>query len=819
MLRSLRARMFLSLVTFGFILIFTVPQVFGRTTPDASQVIGNPQAQSIPNAAITAVFQLYHPMFRKAYYGYTSSVYIQNLGTIAANYVLNFSSGASYTPPTLAPGASTLILATDVTSLPSGNVTGISTLIISSDQPMQSLVIDRTIAGTDRIMAYNGIPDTPATTELRFGPFIKSSTGNASIAVQNVSASVADMTFTLYDSSGKIVITSSITSVKPGSVGTLISSIMVTLPNGTYSVRASSTVPIVGILSYASNDTAERWFRPAMTVSAGSSSGVNNLSVPRFYRSSVDVDGTRSTRLTLLNTSAVAANASVKFYNAIGTLAFTTTQSIAAGGMAFVDPTTIQLSTGFAGSVVISSDQPLGLTELTTYDSGGATNPRTSNADSYTLTSPANSSLMPSFPYLAFGTGEQTVVFAQNVTTQTTDLQLMLSGGFLGTYPRVAPNASARFGTIVMAGAGNYTGMGTITTNALVSVLVDIEGDFLISATPTPTATLTPTSTGTITATPIVTMTATPAGTASATPITTPSATPVGTISATPTLAGTISATPVFTKTPTPMGTISATPTPVGTISATPTLAGTISATPVFTKTPTPAGTISATPTLAGTISATPVFTKTPTPAGTTSATPTTTSISATPTTTSISTTPTTTSISTTPTTTPAVTGTPVATAMPATQIPTPTASAGSTLTPTLYLNYLVGAPGSAFVVNGYNYPAGSSVDLLINDVVAANLTVDSTGNFSLVLQSPSGALPGFYVVTAVVRAIPVAALPQANTTVSRFGVFQLVTSGEGAVVRAAPSGAPTTRVDVPTAVAASPLASPPYTYLPLIHR
>jgi len=140
-------------------------------------------------------------------------------------------------------------------------------------------------------------------------------------------------------------------------------------------------------------------------------------------------------------------------------------------------------------------------------------------------------------------------------------------------------------------------------------------------------------------------------------------------------------------------------------------------------------------------------------------------------------------------------------------------------VTPTLYLNYLLGAPGSVFVVTGYNYPPGSSVDLLVNGLVAANVTADGSGGFSLLLQTPSGALPGFYVVTAVVHPIPVAALSQASTTAPQFGVFHLVTSGEGAVVRVAPPGAPTTKVDVPAAAAANPLASPPYTYLPIIRR
>lgn len=800
MFRSLRVRMFLSLVTFGFVLIFTVPQVFGRTPPTAVQAIAHPQALLSPHAALTGALQLYHPLFTKAYYGNDSSVYVQNLGTSPANYTLNFSTGVSYTPPVLAPGESAMISAADVISLPTG-FTG--NLMIVSTQPMQSLQINRAATGIDQMYIYNGIPAAAAATDLRFSPFVKSTTGMSAITVQNIGTSVANLTFYLYDSSGSLVLTYPYPSpINPGGGVVLVGPItFVTLPNGTYSLRVSSTTPIVGILQYTSNDTTERWFRPAMTINTGSTSGVNYNYVPRFYRSAVGVDGTRSTRLTLLNTGTVAANASVLFYNITGTLTFSNTQSIAAGGMAFVDPAATLLPAGFAGSAVVSSDQPLGLTELTTYDSGGTTVPRTSNADSYMLTSPAIPSLMPSFPYLAFGTGEQTVVHAQNVTTQTTDLQLMLSGGFVGTYPRVAPNASARFGTVLMAGAGSYTGMGTITTNALVSVLVDIEGAFPAPpTTPTMTATPTPTLPGT----PVATLTATPVITMSATPTAIPG------VTLTPTWVITGTVTPA-TPTAFPVGTLTPTPVITGTITLTPTPVITGTGTPIATSTALPVGTPTDTPVITGTITPatpTPVGTLTATPVGTISATPTSTTIPATPTATLVAT------ISATP-----MPGTPTATAIPATQIPTPTAAGGSVVTPTLYLNYLLGAPGSVFVVTGYNYPPGSSVDLLVNGLVAANVTADGSGGFSLLLQTPSGALPGFYVVTAVVHPIPVAALSQASTTAPQFGVFHLVTSGEGAVVRVAPPGAPTTKVDVPTAAAANPLASPPYTYLPLIRR
>jgi hypothetical protein len=159
-------------------------------------------------------------------------------------------------------------------------------------------------------------------------------------------------------------------------------------------------------------------------------------------------------------------------------------------------------------------------------------------------------------------------------------------------------------------------------------------------------------------------------------------------------------------------------------------------------------------------------------------------------------------------------------TAVPATQVPTPTLPASPGVTPTLYLNYLTGAPGSSFLISGYNFPPTSSVALQINSVLAVSLTTDANGSFRLLLNAPSNALPGFYVVTAVVVSAPAGVtLAQVHAPTGKIGVFELVTSGPNAVVRTAPANAPATSANIPATAAANPLTSPPYTYLPLVRK
>lgn len=56
------------------------------------------------------------------------------------------------------------------------------------------------------------------------------------------------------------------------------------------------------------------------------------------------------------------------------------------------------------------------------------------------------------------------------------------------------------------------------------------------------------------------------------------------------------------------------------------------------------------------------------------------------------------------------------------------------------------GAPGSHFLVEGYNFTPGATLELRLNEVLLSNsLSVDQQGRFRLLLATLPGAMQGYY--------------------------------------------------------------------------
>lgn len=68
--------------------------------------------------------------------------------------------------------------------------------------------------------------------------------------------------------------------------------------------------------------------------------------------------------------------------------------------------------------------------------------------------------------------------------------------------------------------------------------------------------------------------------------------------------------------------------------------------------------------------------------------------------------------------------------------------------TPVLTTNYATGGPGSFFRVTGYNFPAGGSVTVEVNDRPLGIVSADQNGNIAFILETGSASL-GSYLVSA----------------------------------------------------------------------
>lgn len=474
MSHHLRSRLLVPLVALAVLLIFLAPQALSRPAPPAVQVFAGPTTAHLT----TASYQLYHPFFFKDYFGLSSTLYVQNLSSSQASFTLVFPDGRQPVSDVLQPGGGRAIAASSLTQLPGS--TRIAVLLLA-DQPMQSLVVNRKTTGSDRVTDCPGLPPPSAATSLLLGPSTVPTPGMSSVTVENTGSGSANLIFEAVDATGAIRATYH-TTVNPGAVVTVASSAISGLtPDFNGYVRVRSDQPTVGFASFE-QDTLS-WIRPAMAPSTKSF-------VPRLLSSAADAGGSRTTRLTLVSTAAAVTNVSIEVFHSNGTGAGMHSLTVPPRGMVTFDPSVIPaLAPGFAGSAVVSSDWPLGVVELTSYD-GAAT--RASNADSYLVPGVNLSSIRADLPFLAFGAGERTVVSAQNAGTDNAQIALMLANGVIGTASGVMPGASTRFDTST-TGWGPFSGSGAVTLPVgSISVLVDIEGEPLplppiATEVPTPT--------------------------------------------------------------------------------------------------------------------------------------------------------------------------------------------------------------------------------------------------------------------------------------------------------------------------------------------
>ncbi|NTW01223.1 MAG: hypothetical protein HGA19_07905 [Oscillochloris sp.] len=66
---------------------------------------------------------------------------------------------------------------------------------------------------------------------------------------------------------------------------------------------------------------------------------------------------------------------------------------------------------------------------------------------------------------------------------------------------------------------------------------------------------------------------------------------------------------------------------------------------------------------------------------------------------------------------------------------------------PGLSISYDTGAPGSSFVVTGFNYPANQSLLISVNEIPLGTITTDEIGGFSIVITSVADNGEGYYII------------------------------------------------------------------------
>jgi uncharacterized repeat protein (TIGR01451 family) len=305
---------------------------------------------------------LYHPNFAKNYYGYSSTLYLQNAAPTATMVLLSFydltgGSGTISVSHTI-PARGTMIMPSDsVEELADGQR---YSLITSADQSIESSVHTHAPPSfSDRLAIYQG--QRGGSTIQYFAPFFGGDeTLTSTLSLWNVSASDANLATVFYDRYGTLASAWDYT-VLPGEQIFILDP---GLPAGFLgSVIVTSDQPMIGLLTLSdqNGETLEHY--------GALSTGDAQVFMPRALKAVDEGEGPRTTTLFVVNTSAAQTDVTMSFYDSAGTLGLTTTFKLPAHGSWQVDlGSEGNLSDGSLWSVVVSADQPLAIGELTSYD-------------------------------------------------------------------------------------------------------------------------------------------------------------------------------------------------------------------------------------------------------------------------------------------------------------------------------------------------------------------------------------------------------------------------------------------------------------------
>ncbi len=374
------------------------------------------------------------------------------------------------------PGATLSYARGQVPGLPDGSYW----LEIASDQPLASVVeIYRTTG--DRLAAYRGIsgPPAPAGGVYRsvFSPFFN--TGG--LTLWNIAPQATTVGIDFYQSDGSLVKSLPVTIAANATYA--VSGTGIQIPAGLYTAVVSSTEPLAGLLTVQTAGLPP----PVFELQAPAAAPSVTASLPRAQKQVDEGGGPRTSQLFLTNVGSAGGHFTMSFYSANGNAVYT--RDVA--GLPVFGTTALDLAT-FDGlpagsySVRASGDQPLTLSELTTYttppaDHFAATYGERSAASGQSLAQPAatpDSLFLQSLPRLAKTTEAYAVFSIGNSSVSPTTIEIQyrdLAGNLIANEPfTLAAGGWRRFDLRQAAGIPiGFTGSAIIYSDQLLDVLAD----------------------------------------------------------------------------------------------------------------------------------------------------------------------------------------------------------------------------------------------------------------------------------------------------------------------------------------------------------
>jgi len=286
---------------------------------------------------------------------FTTSITYSNVGSGAANVVVNYYPEGSSTPvaanlPSLPANASASIFAGNVAGLPSGFK---GSAVLSSDQPIAATMVQIS-TGADTLVKNRPLANGSSTgaSNVLLATVLKDRFDSTSrFAVQNAGAAAVGWTIKFYnaDAAGALVHTINEASVPAGAAKYYDLGEITQIPsnfNGSATIESPGGSVVATVLELSTSGVNVSAFE-------GVTGGATTLYMPSAL---CDAFGGQRTAYAIQNTGGAAANVTVTYSNG-----GKQTASIGTGAKAsFIacDATGATMS-GFSGSATITSDQPI----------------------------------------------------------------------------------------------------------------------------------------------------------------------------------------------------------------------------------------------------------------------------------------------------------------------------------------------------------------------------------------------------------------------------------------------------------------------------
>ena len=310
-----------------------------------------------------------------------------------------------------------------------------------------------------------------------FSPFFDS----GGLTLWNIAAQATQVDVGFYQSDGSLI--KSLTVTIAANATYAVSGPGLQIPPGRYTAVVSANDPIVGLLSVQTGGQPPTVFElQAPAIAPGVTA-----SLPRAQKQVDEGGGPRTSQLFLTNVGSAGGHFTVTFYSANGNAVYTRdVAGLPASGTAALDLATFDgLPAGTYG-VRASGDQPLTLSELTTYttppaDHFVATYGERSAAPGQSLAQPAatpDGLLMQYLPRLAKTNEAYTVFSIRNSSLYVADAQIEyhdLAGNLIASeFFSLAPNSSRRIDLRQVAALpAGFIGSAVVVSTGSLDILAD----------------------------------------------------------------------------------------------------------------------------------------------------------------------------------------------------------------------------------------------------------------------------------------------------------------------------------------------------------